>query len=74
MTCSSNAGLYSGLGSLTLGRISGFGARFGVYEILTAFYKGITQVHVSFVVSDFDDSRLGFFVSSSSVNQLNNIS
>ncbi|CAB78543.1 hypothetical protein [Arabidopsis thaliana] len=58
MTCSSNAGLYSGLGSLTLGRISGFGARFGVYEILTAFYKGITQVHVSFVVSDFDDSRL----------------
>lgn len=37
-----NAGLYSGLGSLTLGRISGVGARFGVYEILTAFYKGIT--------------------------------
>jgi hypothetical protein len=33
------SGLYSGLGSLTLGRISGFGARFGVYEILTAFYK-----------------------------------
>uniref|UniRef100_A0A1J3CLA5 Calcium-binding mitochondrial carrier protein Aralar1 n=1 Tax=Noccaea caerulescens TaxID=107243 RepID=A0A1J3CLA5_NOCCA len=32
-------GLYSGLGSLTLGRISGVGARFGVYEILTAFYK-----------------------------------
>ncbi|CAL9225414.1 unnamed protein product [Arabidopsis halleri] len=33
------SGLYSGLGSLTLGRISGVGARFGVYEILTAFYK-----------------------------------
>lgn len=43
-----NAGLYSGLGWLTLGRISGVGARFGVYEILTAFYKGITQIHVSF--------------------------
>lgn len=39
-----NAGLYSGLGSLTLGRISGVGARFGVYEILTAFYKGIIQI------------------------------
>ncbi|CAH8276623.1 unnamed protein product [Arabidopsis lyrata] len=33
------SGLYSGLGSLTLGRISGVGGRFGVYEILTAFYK-----------------------------------
>ncbi|KAF2587644.1 hypothetical protein F2Q70_00035485 [Brassica cretica] len=33
------SGLYSGLGWLTLGRISGIGARFGVYEILTAFYK-----------------------------------
>ncbi|KAH0942373.1 hypothetical protein HID58_002010, partial [Brassica napus] len=33
------SGLYSGLGWLTLGRISGVGARFGVYEILTAFYK-----------------------------------
>ncbi|KFK22902.1 hypothetical protein AALP_AAs72951U000200 [Arabis alpina] len=33
------SGLYNGLGWLTLGRISGVGARFGVYEILTAFYK-----------------------------------
>lgn len=39
-----NAGLYSGLGWLTLGRISGVGARFGVYEILTAFYKGTNSV------------------------------
>lgn len=36
-----NVGLYSGFGWLTLGRIFGVGTRFGVYEILTAFYKGI---------------------------------
>lgn len=36
-----NVGLYSGLGWLTLGRTLGVGARFGVYEILTAFYRGI---------------------------------
>ncbi|XP_047318411.1 mitochondrial aspartate-glutamate transporter AGC1 [Impatiens glandulifera] len=36
---SGNSGLYSGLGWLTTGRIAGLGARFGVYEILTAFYK-----------------------------------
>ncbi|OVA11875.1 Mitochondrial substrate/solute carrier [Macleaya cordata] len=36
---SGNLGLYSGFGWSTLGRISGLGARFGVYELLTAFYK-----------------------------------
>ncbi|CAL1402911.1 unnamed protein product [Linum trigynum] len=36
---SGNSGLYSGLGWLTSGRIVGLGTRFGVYEILTAFYK-----------------------------------
>jgi hypothetical protein len=34
-------GLYSGFGWLALGRIFGVGARFGIYEILTAFNKGI---------------------------------
>lgn len=33
-------GLYSGFGWLAVGRIFGLGARFGVYEILTAFSKG----------------------------------
>ncbi|KAL6531672.1 hypothetical protein OROMI_028035 [Orobanche minor] len=33
------SGLYNGVGWLTLGRTLGLGARFGVYEILTAFYK-----------------------------------
>ncbi|GFP87089.1 hypothetical protein PHJA_000852700, partial [Phtheirospermum japonicum] len=32
-------GLYNGVGWLTLGRTLSLGARFGVYEILTAFYK-----------------------------------
>ncbi|XP_021735864.1 uncharacterized protein LOC110702463 [Chenopodium quinoa] len=32
-------GLYSGIGWLTVGRIAGLGARFGVHEFLTAFYK-----------------------------------
>ncbi|XP_059648095.1 mitochondrial arginine transporter BAC2 [Cornus florida] len=36
---SGNSGLYNGLGWLTLGRVLGLGARFGVYEILTALYK-----------------------------------
>ncbi|XAR53081.1 hypothetical protein NMG60_11021481 [Bertholletia excelsa] len=36
---SGNSGFYSGLGWLILGRILGLGARFGTYEILTAFYK-----------------------------------
>lgn len=38
-TLSGSSGLYSGVGWLTLGRSLGLGARFGVYEILTAFYK-----------------------------------
>lgn len=33
------SGLYSGLSWLTLGRVTSLGARYGVYEILTAFYK-----------------------------------
>ena len=35
-------GLYSGFAWLASGRILGLGARFGIYEILTAFYKGTT--------------------------------
>lgn len=35
-------GLYSGFSWLAIGRTLGVGARFGVYEILTAFYKGIS--------------------------------
>lgn len=44
------SGLYSGFGWSTLGRISGIGSRFGIYEILTAFYKDGREdnyVHVS---------------------------
>ncbi|CDO97487.1 unnamed protein product [Coffea canephora] len=33
------SGLYRGLGWLMLGRIPSVGARFGTYELLTAFYK-----------------------------------
>ncbi|XP_041991438.1 uncharacterized protein LOC121742382 [Salvia splendens] len=33
------SGWYSGVGWLSLGRTLGLGVRFGVYEILTAFYK-----------------------------------
>ncbi|XP_028093109.1 uncharacterized protein LOC114293272 [Camellia sinensis] len=40
-TLSGHAGLYSGFGWLMLGRILGASARFGTYEILTTFYKGI---------------------------------
>lgn len=35
-------GLYNGVGWLVYGRTLGLGARFGVYEILTAFCKGNT--------------------------------
>ncbi|KAG6686554.1 hypothetical protein I3842_11G026000 [Carya illinoinensis] len=44
------SGLYSGFGWLALGRILGVGSRFGIYEILTAFYKDGREdnfVHVS---------------------------
>jgi hypothetical protein len=34
-------GLYSGFGWLTVGKTLGLGARFGAYEILTAYCKGI---------------------------------
>lgn len=37
-------GLFNGFGWLLVGRIFGLGARFGVYEILSAFYKGNSQV------------------------------
>ncbi|KAK1440309.1 hypothetical protein QVD17_06134 [Tagetes erecta] len=36
---SGNSGLYNGFGWLAMGRILGVGARFGTYELLTAFYK-----------------------------------
>ncbi|GMN42007.1 hypothetical protein TIFTF001_011211 [Ficus carica] len=47
---SGNSGLFNGFGWLALGRILGVGARFGTYEIVTAFYKDGRQynyVHVS---------------------------
>lgn len=36
---SGTTGLYSGFAWSTFGRISGVGARFGIFELLTAFYK-----------------------------------
>ncbi|CAL0306123.1 unnamed protein product [Lupinus luteus] len=39
LTLSGNSGLFNGFGWFALGRIFGVGARFGVYEILTAFNK-----------------------------------
>lgn len=33
------SGLYSGFGWSTMGKISGLGARFGLYEIITGFFK-----------------------------------
>ncbi|GMP54540.1 hypothetical protein CsSME_00019684 [Camellia sinensis var. sinensis] len=47
-TLSGHAGLYSGFGWLMLGRILGAGARFGAYEILTAFYKGCDALACAF--------------------------
>ncbi|XP_038893236.1 probable S-adenosylmethionine carrier 2, chloroplastic [Benincasa hispida] len=47
---SGNSGLYSGFGWLAFGRLFGIGARFGIYEIVTAFYKDGREddyVHVS---------------------------
>ncbi|GJT32087.1 mitochondrial arginine transporter BAC2 [Tanacetum coccineum] len=42
-------GLYNGLGWLALGRIFGVGARFGTYELLTAFYKDGRQDNYVYV-------------------------
>ncbi|EYU35412.1 hypothetical protein MIMGU_mgv1a0082471mg, partial [Erythranthe guttata] len=33
------SGLYNGVAWMTLGRTLGLGVRFGVYEVVTAFYK-----------------------------------
>lgn len=38
-TLSGISGLYSGLGWLAVGRTFGLGTRFGIYELLTSFYK-----------------------------------
>jgi hypothetical protein len=32
--------LYGGIGWSVMGKLPGLGARFGTYELLTAFYKG----------------------------------
>ncbi|KAK9292399.1 hypothetical protein L1049_020366 [Liquidambar formosana] len=61
------SGLYNGFGWSTLGRISGVGARFGIYEILTAFYKGITAGAMeSLISSPFEIIKLRAQVSSAS--------
>ncbi|GMH29738.1 hypothetical protein Nepgr_031581 [Nepenthes gracilis] len=39
LSLSGPSGLYSGFGWSTFGRITSLGARFGTYEVLTAFYK-----------------------------------
>ncbi|MQL72229.1 hypothetical protein Taro_004552 [Colocasia esculenta] len=39
LACMYLLGLYSGFGWSTVGKFSGMGARFGIYEVLTAFYK-----------------------------------
>lgn len=49
-------GLYNGFGWLALGRVLGVGTRFGIYEILTAFYKGIFDSSVVYFI------KLLFFV------------
>ncbi|XP_050224439.1 uncharacterized protein LOC126674105 [Mercurialis annua] len=50
ISLSGYSGLFNGFGWLTSGRILGLGARFGIFEILTAFYKDGREdsyVHVS---------------------------
>lgn len=42
-------GLYNGVSWLALGRVLGLGARFGIYEILTAFYKGFSSTCVIYL-------------------------
>lgn len=44
-------GLYSGIGWSVLGKLPGLGARFGTYELLTAFYKG-TAWFQKFIAQD----------------------
>nr|XP_027191857.1 calcium-binding mitochondrial carrier protein SCaMC-2 isoform X2 [Cicer arietinum] len=39
ISVSGNAGLFGGFGWMAFGRVFGLGARFGVYEVLTAFCK-----------------------------------
>uniref|UniRef100_A0A804RKQ5 Mitochondrial carrier protein n=2 Tax=Zea mays TaxID=4577 RepID=A0A804RKQ5_MAIZE len=39
MAASGPAGFYNGIGWSILGKLPGLGARFGTYELLTAFYK-----------------------------------
>ncbi|CAL5069015.1 unnamed protein product [Urochloa decumbens] len=39
MAASGPAGFYSGIGWSIMGKLPGLGARFGTYELLTAFYK-----------------------------------
>ncbi|KAF7010064.1 hypothetical protein CFC21_024531 [Triticum aestivum] len=49
MHVSGPAGLYSGIGWSILGKLPGLGARFGTYELLTAFYKdGREDNHVNY--------------------------
>lgn len=43
-------GLYSGFGWSIFGRNLGIGARFGTYEILTAFYKGTHNLSLFMIV------------------------
>ncbi|KAI3996630.1 hypothetical protein MKX01_009462 [Papaver californicum] len=50
---SGNLGLYSGFGWSTLGQISGLGARFGVYELLTAYYKDGREENYVYVSEAF---------------------
>nr|GLL23858.1 mitochondrial arginine transporter BAC2 [Ipomoea trifida] len=38
-TLSGYSGLYNGLGWLAVGRVLGVGTRFGIYELVTSFYK-----------------------------------
>jgi hypothetical protein len=52
------SGLFSGFGWLAFGRVFGIGARFGVYEILTAYCKG----KVFFFFKKKKQSSYSFFV------------
>uniref|UniRef100_A0A2P2JBD0 Mitochondrial substrate carrier family protein n=1 Tax=Rhizophora mucronata TaxID=61149 RepID=A0A2P2JBD0_RHIMU len=50
---SGSSGLYAGLGWLASGRILGVGARFGVYELLTAFYKDGREYNRVYIAEAF---------------------